>query len=551
MTPNRVLRYATPAVAASIAVAAATVAVVVLEQVLAVPNAAAVYLVGVAAVAIAAGTTGAVITAFLAVVVYDFFFTDPRHTLAVADPGEWLNLVLLLFVAVTVGQLAAMQRRRADLAVAREREARALVEVTRALATRDTARGVLPAIATTLAREAELARAWIALGPDDATERVVADTGQDPPPRRGGTYAALHRGPGTAPSTWAQVRSPTDPATPRLEQRRYRVRLDAGGQVLGSIWAARGVDAGPPDAPGTRLLAAAADQVAQALAHDRLAEEAQRAEVARESDALKSALLESVSHDLRTPLASIRAYAGTLMDEEVRLDPDDARASAAAIDREAQRLNRIVTNLLDLGRIEGGALRAVLEVLDVEDVVAIAVAHVEPHVEQRPVSVEVPEGLAVLADPVLLDEVLVNLLENAVRHTPDGTAVQVTAAAVAPGLVGLTVEDAGPGVSPESLPRLFDTFYRVPTPGAAARRGTGIGLAVVRGLVAALGGTVRARTSRLGGLAIDLELRAAPFGRATSGEAASPGVAASVEPPVAASVEPPVVAPAERPAARR
>jgi hypothetical protein len=122
--------------AAVVAVAVATLAVVVLEQVLAVPNAAAVYLVGVAAVAIAAGTSGAVLTAVLAVVVYDFFFTDPRHTLAVADPGEWLNLLLLLFVAVTVGQLAALQRRRADLAVAREREARALVEVARALATR-------------------------------------------------------------------------------------------------------------------------------------------------------------------------------------------------------------------------------------------------------------------------------------------------------------------------------------------------------------------------------------------------------------------------------
>jgi two-component system sensor histidine kinase KdpD len=252
-----------PVVAAVVAVAVASFAVIVLEQVLAVPNAAAVYLVGVAAVAIASGTSGAVLTAVLAVIVYDFFFTDPRHTLAVADPGEWLNLLLLLFVAVTVGQLAALQRRRADLAVAREREARALVEVTRALATRDTARSVLPAIAATLAREAQLARAWIALGPDDATERVVADSGDASPPRRGGTYAALHRGAGTEPATWAQVRSPTDPATPRLEERRYRIRIDAGGQALGSIWATRPVDEGPPDAPGTRLLAATADQVAR------------------------------------------------------------------------------------------------------------------------------------------------------------------------------------------------------------------------------------------------------------------------------------------------
>lgn len=503
------LRYAAPVAAAAIAVAAASLAVLLLEQILAVPNAAAVYLVGVAAVAIAAGTSGAVLTALLAVLVYDFFFTDPRHTLVVADPGEWLNLVLLLFVAVTVGELAALQRRRAEAAVAREREARALVEVTRALATRNTALGVLPEVLATLTREAGLDRAWVALGSDDANERVAADTGGGPPPQRVGTHAAMQRAPGSDPPRWAQVRSPTDPATPRLEERRYRIRLEAGGQVLGSIWATRAVDTGPPDPAATRLLAAAADQVAQAIAHDRLAEAARQAEIARQSDALKSALLASVSHDLRTPLASIRAYAGTLMDDSVRLDPAEAQASAAAIDREAQRLNRLVTNLLDLGRIEGGALRPALEALDAEDVVASALAHVELRAEQRPISVVIETSTTALADPVLLEEVLVNLVENALRHTPDGTAIRITAGSVAAGLVGITVEDAGPGVPDDALPHLFDTFYRVPGRGPAAGRGTGIGLAVVRGFMAALGGTVRARRGELGGLAVDLGLPAA------------------------------------------
>ncbi|RPI32565.1 MAG: hypothetical protein EHM52_00120, partial [Actinomycetota bacterium] len=169
------------------------------------------------------------------------------------------------------------------------------------------------------------------------------------------------------------------------------------------------------------------------------------------------------------------------------------------------------------------ALRASFEVLDLEDVVASALSHVEPRIEQRPVAVEIPEGATVLADPVLLEEVLVNLLENAARHTPDGTSIRITATEAGPGNIGVTVEDAGPGVPPEALPRLFDTFYRVPGAGGTARRGTGIGLAVVRGLVAALGGTVRARSSRLGGLAIDLELRAAPLARQTATEPAAPG----------------------------
>ncbi len=328
----------------------------------------------------------------------------------------------------------------------------------------------------------------------------------------------LQRPAGDAAPTWIQVREPATPAQPGTTERRYRVRMEAGGRPVGSIWCTREVDAGPPDSSATRLLAVTADQVAQALAHDQLVEEAQRAEIARQSDSLKSALLESVSHDLRTPLASIRAYAGTLMDRDVHLTWDDARASAAAIDREAQRLNRLVANLLDLGRIEGGALRAAHEVLDLEDVVSLAVAQVEPRAQRRTLAVEVPDHAAVVADPVLLEEAVINLLENAVRHTPDGTTVRVSAAPVDPGTVRLTVEDSGPGVPDDALPHLFEKFYRPPHRGGARRTGTGIGLAVVRGLVEALGGTARARASALGGLAIDLDLPAADVAAALPGE---------------------------------
>jgi two-component system sensor histidine kinase KdpD len=529
MSRRRLLRLALPVGSAILAVGAATVVVVALEGAPGVPNASAVYLVAVAAVAIAVGTAGAILTAVLAVLTYDFLFTDPLHTLIVADPGEWLNLVLLLFVAVTVGELAALQRRRAEVALAPEREARALVTVSRALATRESTADVLPPIADALAREAGMETVWISLGADEATERVAAAGGRGGPLRRGGTYAVLHHpsADGRVPAdgrasrdalAWTQVREPvaTVPPAPAGE-RRYRVRMEADGRPVGSIWAARPVEAGPPDSAGTRLLAVTADQVAQALAHDRLAEEARRAAVARESDALKSALLESVSHDLRTPLASIRAYAGTLMDQEVSLSPEDARASAAAIDREAQRLNRLVANLLDLGRIEGGALRAAREVLDLEDVVSLAVDQVAPRAGRRDLRVEMGESFAVLADPVLLEEAVINLLDNAVRHTPDGTTVRV-GAIEEPGVVRLTVEDSGPGVPEEALPRLFEKFYRPPqspsaagraTAAARSRSGTGIGLAVVRGLVQAQGGSVQARRSRLGGLAIDLDLPAA------------------------------------------
>jgi two-component system sensor histidine kinase KdpD len=329
----------------------------------------------------------------------------------------------------------------------------------------------------------------------------------------------------------------------------FRVRIEAGGKTLGSVWAARPRGSGMPDRTSTRLLAATADQVGQALAHDRLALAARQAEIARQSDALKSALLESVSHDLRTPLASIRAAAGTLMDPEVRLSWADARASATSIDRQAERLNRLVTNLLDLGRIEGGALRAATEIIDLDDHVARAVAAIPRRPGDPPFEVQLGAPPAVEGDAVLLEEALLNVLDNAARHTPPGTRVRVTATPLLQaGIVRLTVEDAGRGVPGTALPHLFERFYRAAAPGpgsdgsngggadsprqAAGMAGSapdtgatvraplspaggiGIGLAVVRGLIEAMAGRVTARRSELGGLAIDIDL---PVGRVPAG----------------------------------
>jgi two-component system sensor histidine kinase KdpD len=284
----------------------------------------------------------------------------------------------------------------------------------------------------------------------------------------------------------------------------YRVSCEAQGLRAGSIWALRLRGQPEPDRTETRLLAAAADQIGQVLAHDRLAAESQAAEIARQSDELKSALLQSVSHDLRTPLATIRAAAGSLRSDSP-LAPADRDESVEAIDREVEYLNRLVTNLLDLSRIEGGALHADRDVFELDDLIGRSLQRLRPRLGSRTVetALDVPP---VVVDPVFLDGAVTNIVENAIKYTPADAPVRFSATAIEGDRIRLSIEDGGPGVPPESLPRLFEKFYRVPGRARGSRSGTGIGLAVVRGLVEAMGGAVHARRSDLGGLAVDLDL---------------------------------------------
>ena len=431
----------------------------------------------------------------------------------VSDPEEWLNLLLLLVLGVIVGQLAGMQRARAEAALLREGQARAQYRIGRALATSPTAAVALPEVVKVLKAETGATRAWIALGTATGPERVVADSGGENHPAIGPSHSLLRRAPGDQPPEWARVHEPrtatSGGADPQAEC--YRIPIVAGAATRGSVWFARPRVAGRPGRGETRVLAAAADQVGQALERDRLAQEATSAEIARRSDVAKTALLDSVSHDLRTPLASIRAAAGSLMDPALDGDPVARHERAAAIDREADRLNRLVSNLLDMSRLEAGDLRARLEPFLLEDLVDTTLGRLADLLEGRPVTVTMPADLPpVDVDPVFIDQVLTNLLENAARHSPPGAPIRVHAQEVAESTVRLTVEDGGPGVPQDWLGHLFQKFSRVPRAREGSRRGSGIGLAVVRGLVEAMGGRVDARASELGGLAIIVDLRTAP-----------------------------------------
>ena len=498
------------------ALAAATALVWLLETRFDVLNASPVYLLAVVVTALVSGTAGALLAAVSGILIYDYLFTHPFQTLAISDPAVWLNLILLLFVGLVVGQLTALERARAVTAETREREARDLFLVSRALAMRSSTTSVLSEIAEVVRSEAGLRAVWFALGPDDAHERVVAIAGEagagaetGSPLAAGSLQWQLRRAPGDEPARWVRIHNPPPAgrareAIERAETETYRVRIEAGGRSLGTVWASRDRRRGNPDRSATRLLSAAADQIGQALAQDQLAAEAGAAEVARQSDALKTALLQSVSHDLRTPLATIRTAAGTLRPDS-DVDPRGRAESAAAIEREVERLDRLVANLLDLGRIEAGELRADLDVFELDDLAGRTVDRLRPRLVGHDVRVHVGP-LPVLVDAVFLDEALTNVLDNALKFTSSGSTIGIGAEAVDGDWVRLVVEDDGPGVADGGFDSLFERFHRRPAADGRLRPGTGIGLAVVRGLVEAMGGRVRARASSLGGLAVEMDL---------------------------------------------
>ncbi|MGA2514853.1 MAG: ATP-binding protein, partial [Candidatus Limnocylindrales bacterium] len=231
------------------------------------------------------------------------------------------------------------------------------------------------------------------------------------------------------------------------------------------------------------------------------------AEVARRSEALKTALLDSVSHDLRTPLATIRAAAGSMLDDSVGWTAQDRHDAFQTIDTEAERMGRLVRNLLDLSRIEGGALKPELEACDLDDLIAQVVKRAAAATTKH-VRVELPDFVPpVLADQLYLGQVLANLLENAIRH--GGDEVRVRASRCPDGLVEISVEDDGSGVPKAALPHLFEKFYQAGPPGEAKRGGMGIGMTVVEGLTRAMHGEVAAGRSDLGGLRVDVRLQPA------------------------------------------
>lgn len=494
----------------------ATLVIALLEgAIFGIEDAAPVYLVAVVAAGALAGTIPAVVTAIAAFFAYDILFTEPRFSVAVADPREVLDLILFLFVGLVVGRLVSIQHARAEEAAERASEANTLFALSRALATATSTAEAAPDIADRVRDAARLERVWIVAG-TGAAERVVADTGHgsaggQPPPHPSLT-SSLVRTPGDEPARWVRTHATSRGAAPSTnDPLQYRARIEVDDLQLGTIVALRDRELGEPSRSETRVFALAADQVAVSLRRDQLRQAATDLEIAHQTDVLKTALIDSVSHDLRTPLASIRATAGGLADPAVAWTDDARRDAASVIDTEAARLDRLVSGLLDLSKIASGGIHPDLEPHELWSVIQPPIDRLRPSLGDRPISVEVPETLPpVLADAVLLDIVVTNLLDNVGAHSAPDAAVSIHANEE-DGMVRLVVEDGGPGVPMDAIGSLFDRFRRGPTRSRASRRGLGIGLSVVRGLVDAMSGQVSADPSSLGGLAVSVRLRRAPI----------------------------------------
>jgi len=235
-----------------------------------------------------------------------------------------------------------------------------------------------------------------------------------------------------------------------------------------------------------RLLQTFVASAAMAIDRRRLQEAATQAEIHRRSDELKSALLSSVSHDLRTPLATIKTAITALLQEGLTLDQDTRRDVLSAANDEVDRLTRLISNLLDLSRIEAGALRPDRHWYEIGDIMREAVRRVEDRFPRHTITVEVPNTIPpVFADYVQLQAVIANLVENAATYAPPETHIRVTVTAEDDQLM-MRVRDQGPGIPPIEAVRIFDRFYRI----GQHPRGTGLGLAICRGFVEAHGGRI-------------------------------------------------------------
>jgi two-component system, OmpR family, sensor histidine kinase KdpD len=417
-----------------------------------------IYLVAVVTITVVGGFWPAVLAAVAASLLLNWYFTEPLHTFTIAEPRNLLALLLFVTVAVAVSSMVHLAARRAVQAAAAREEAASLLELAQTvLGGADSPAAVLEHLTRTHGGQAEL------------TERV------------GGTW----------------------------------VRIASSG-VDGSLSAANRVDirndltlliTGQALSATPALIAGYAAQAAASLDRERLRTQAAQAEALAEGNRMRTALLAAVSHNLRTPLASVKASVSSLRQTDVTWSPADEAELLATIEQNADRLDALIGNLLDMSRLHTGSLQPFLRPTAIDEVAPVAAGGLDDSVR---LELAVPDGFPlVLADPGLLERVLANLFSNALRYSPAGRPPELHAS-LSDGSLGATVclevVDHGPGVPDKQKERIFEPFERA----GDRHPGVGLGLAVAKGFAEAMGGRISALDTPGGGLTVRVMLPAAP-----------------------------------------
>jgi two-component system, OmpR family, sensor histidine kinase KdpD len=419
-------------VASVVAVAVVSGTIALIDDFVPVLSLGVLYILAVLTIAILFGSVYAIFVAVASMLAFNFFFLPPLHTFALSDTSNWFALTVYVATAIVVGTLAARSRYRAGQAEQREREAALLADV-----------------ASELLRGTELA---------EETDRLAARASQV----LGVSSARIELGAERVSAT---------AGVPHL--------LTTGGATVGTLYTLPGEE--PTHEAKRRLLPALAALLAVALERESLAREALEAETLRRSDAVKTAVIQAVSHDLRTPLATIEAALDGLQSGEIELSAEDRAGLLESVRLEHTRLKRLVEDLLDLSRLQAGAVKPIAELWPIEELLEEAIAALR--LREQVLVATSAQSQNVRVDAMQIQRVLVNLLENAVRYSPPGEQVTVEVNVSDEELL-IRVVDHGPGVPRDERERIFEPFHRLDS----EKRGAGLGLAIARGFAQANGG---------------------------------------------------------------
>lgn len=447
------------------------------------PNLSMIFLAAVLFCAMTHGLASAILAAVLSFLAYNFFFIDPRYTFTIANPHELFALFFFLLVAILTGGLASRVRDQREAIQKRATEIQALYEFSRKLSGTAKLDDVLWASVTQIAKTIEGDAIVLMREGADLTIRM----GFPPEDTLGAAEWAAARWSLTH-ETQAGWRTAT------LPQARFQFRpLRASGGVIGVIGVSPEEAARPLDSESSRQCDALIDQMSVAIERTLLVDETAEARAQVERERLRSTLLSSISHDLRTPLASILGGVTSLNELGAKMS-DAIRADLlTAIEEEARRMSRFVGNLLDMTRLDAGDLDLKKDWVDVGDAIRAAAERGRKNFPRRRVDLALaPELPLIRGDATLLEQTIFNLLDNADKYAEPGTPTTVNAAFDAT-IVTITVSDQGAGIQPSELEKIFEKFHRVST-GDGAAAGTGLGLAICRRVVEAFGGTIRAES---------------------------------------------------------